>query len=302
MNRLHIQHAPTLLLTLALLSGSHASGQETSQEEFLSLADFAASLSFKEGSVKIAGGAAEVELPPGWAYLEQADARRVVEDLWGNPPGNSVLGLIDPPDAAGRLEAPFGILVELEYEGFVKDGDAADLDWAELLRDMQADAQASNESRIAAGYPPVDLIGWAESPRYDATEKKLYWAKELAFGGEAEHILNYDVRILGRKGYLVLQAVSPIEASAVVHTAMQELLPRVRFTEGHRYSDFDPKLDKVAAYGIGGLVAGKVLAKVGLFAVLAKFGKVIIFGALALLVAVKRFVLGEQKPKTNQPG
>ena len=42
-----------------------------------------------------------------------------------------------------------------------------------------------------------------------------------------------------------------------------------------KYEDFDPKMDNVAAYTVGGLVAGKVLAKAGFFVFLAKFWKLI---------------------------
>ena len=42
----------------------------------------------------------------------------------------------------------------------------------------------------------------------------------------------------------------------------------VSFTEGNRYADFKPGIDKVAAVGIGGLIAGKVIAKTGLLVTL----------------------------------
>lgn len=48
-----------------------------------------------------------------------------------------------------------------------------------------------------------------------------------------------------------------------VNAARDEVLAMVSFNDGHKYSEFDPDIDKVAAYGIGGLIAGKVLAKTG---------------------------------------
>jgi uncharacterized membrane-anchored protein len=38
------------------------------------------------------------------------------------------------------------------------------------------------------------------------------------------------------------------------------------FAEGSRYQDYVPGVGKVAAYGIGGLIAGKAAAKLGLLA------------------------------------
>ena len=70
------------------------------------------------------------------------------------------------------------------------------------------------------------------------------------------------------------------------------------FTQGQKYSDFDPDLDEVAAYGLGALVAGKVIAKTGLLAAalifLKKFGVIIL---LAIGVFVQR--LFKKKKSTS---
>ena len=74
----------------------------------------------------------------------------------------------------------------------------------------------------------------------------------------------------------------------------------MEFNEGNTYADFDPDIDEIAAYGIGGLIAGKVLAKVGLLAGLLKFVKVIgiglakfwkpiAIGLVALAAGLKKF-------------
>lgn len=53
----------------------------------------------------------------------------------------------------------------------------------------------------------------------------------------------------------------------LVKTNTDKVLNMSSFTSGNAYSDFNPKIDKIAVWTIGGLVAGKVLAKAGLFAV-----------------------------------
>ncbi len=265
------------------------------------LAAFVESLGFETGTVTAASGAARIDLPEGWAYLQAADARRVVEDLWGNPPDEDTLGFIDPPSEDGRLGADFGIIVSYSRDGYVDDKDAAEIDYSDLLRDMQRDAREESKALVAAGYSGVDIIGWAEPPHYDAATKKLYWAKELSFDGNPEHTLNYDVRVLGRHGNLTLQAVSGIGDLKVVDDGMQAILASVHFNEGHRYSDFNPSMDKVAAYGIGGLVAGKVLAKVGVFALIAKFGKVIVIGVIAAFVGLRRLFTRRTPEPATEP-
>lgn len=57
----------------------------------------------------------------------------------------------------------------------------------------------------------------------------------------------------------------------------------MQFNDGYRYGDFNPSVDEVAGWTIGGLVAGKVLAKAGLFAVILKFWKFIAIGVVALV-------------------
>jgi len=65
------------------------------------------------------------------------------------------------------------------------------------------------------------------------------------------------------------------------------LLDATTFAKGQRYEDFDSKKDKVAEYGLAGLIAGGAglaalkLAKIGL---IAKFWNVI----LAALIAAKK--------------
>ncbi|MGH9940273.1 MAG: DUF2167 domain-containing protein, partial [Blastocatellia bacterium] len=57
---------------------------------------------------------------------------------------------------------------------------------------------------------------------------------------------------------------SPRDSSNIA----SEAPPFVEFNEGHRYGDYVAGVDKVAAYGIGGLIAGKLAAKAGLFKLL----------------------------------
>ncbi len=75
-----------------------------------------------------------------------------------------------------------------------------------------------------------------------------------------------------------------------VKKGIPEVVQAVSFNEGNRYSDFDSKVDNVAAWTIGGLVAGKIASKVGLLAIIAKFGKVGIIALLAGLGAIFNFL------------
>jgi uncharacterized membrane-anchored protein len=146
-----------------------------------------------------------------------------------------------------------------------------------------------SQSRIAQGFESIVLVGWASSPYYDKDKKTLHWAKEYRFGGTEQSTLNYNLRILGRKGVVMMNAVASMPQLEDVKNSANKVISSVTFNEGHRYSDFNPDVDEVAAWTVGGLVAGKVLAKVGFFAGLLKFWKVIAIGLAAAGTAIWRF-------------
>lgn len=116
---------------------------------------------------------------------------------------------------------------------------------------MKESEGEANEERKKLGYEPVSLVGWASPPHYDSQTKKLYWAKESKFGNEEKNTLNYNVRILGRKGVLVMNAVSGMEQLPGVQKGMKKVIAFAEFTKGNKYSDFDSGVDKVATCGIG---------------------------------------------------
>ena len=133
------------------------------------------------------------------------------------------------------------------------------------------------------GYPTVDLLGWAAQPHYDAATHKLYWAKKLKFEGEDSETLNYNIRMLGRKGVLELNAVASVDQLGEIDAQTPQILGMVDFKEGSRYADFDPKVDKVAKYGIATLVAGGALAAA------AKLG--LLKGLWVFILAAKKFII-----------
>ena len=81
---------------------------------------------------------------------------------------------------------------------------------------------------------------------------------------------------------------------------MSTVLAIAEFDQGSRYSDFDPDIDDVAAYGIGALIAGKVIAKTGFLAMLIIFLKK--FGII-IVIAIGAFAksLFSSKKKQQDP-
>ncbi|MEO0321782.1 MAG: DUF2167 domain-containing protein [Myxococcota bacterium] len=254
---------------------------------------FEASLDLQEGDIRLGDGLATLALGPQHRYLSPEDTDRVLQ-AWGNPPQPNHLGMVIPADIGLFEETSWAVTIDWREDGFVEDDDADDIDYAELLEEMQADTQMENEQRRQLGLLEVQLIGWAEPPHYDGERKRLYWAKELNFG-EPRHTVNYDIRVLGRRGVLAMSAIGSMDQLPQLKPAMEDLMTKVRFNEGHRYADFDPDVDEVAAYGIGGLIAGKVLAKTGFFAVILAFllkAKKLLILAVIAMVAFGRKLFG----------
>lgn len=264
-----------LVLLSVLLAAFSAAAQE---QEQITAEEFLASLNFQKSAITLPGGVANLNLPEGFHYLSPEDTERVLVTAWGNPPGNETLGMLVRGPEDILADESWAVVIAYEQDGYVSDENADSIDYAEMLADMQANSRESNAARVEAGYEEVELVGWAATPRYDKAANKLYWAKELRFGDVPVNTLNYNVRILGRRGVLVLNLVATMPQLEEVETVIPTVLAMTNFNPGHRYSDFDPSIDQVAAYGIGALVAGKVAAKAGLFA---KLG--------VLLLALKKF-------------
>lgn len=263
---------------------------------------FATSLDYQQGVIKLPEARVTLDVPPGFYFLGANDARRVLVEAWGNPPSTAegVLGMLFPSSMTPMDQDSWGATVTYAAEGYVKDDDAKSLDYAELLGQMQAATEENNAERTKAGYDPISLVGWASPPYYDQAQHKLHWGKELKFGTAATNTVNYDVRVLGRNGYLELSFITDVPHLETVKTAMPQVLALASFDQGSRYEDFDESMDKVAAYGIGGLIAGAAAKKLGLLAVaLVLLKKLWVVAAAALfgLVGAAKRLLTRKSPE-----
>lgn len=258
------------------------------------------SLHYQQGHVTLPGGISELDVPNGFRYLDSAQSRTVLTRYWHNPDGAS-LGMLFPAKLNPLDENAWAYVIEYDPSGHVKDDDADDINYDDLLKEMRDDMVDANKARAAAGYEPVALVGWASSPFYDKTTHTLHWAKTLKFGDGPANTLNYNVRVLGRKGVLVLNAVGSEQQLDDIKASIPGLLSAVSFAKGQQYTDFNAGLDEVAAYGIGGLIAGKVLAKVGLFAVILKFWKLGLLALSGAWAGIKRFFGSKKLAPANGP-
>jgi uncharacterized membrane-anchored protein len=257
-------------------------------------------LDYKQGEISLNDGMATVRVPEDFRFLDAQGSRKLLVEGWGNPEGSAdgVLGMLVPAGLSPLSDEGWGVVVSYEESGYVSDEDAASIDYDELLAQMQAGSDEENAARAEQGFESIELVGWAEPPSYDGAAHKLYWAKELEFGGNPDHTLNYAVRVLGRRGVLELNAVSSMSQLDEIRRRSASLLGAIEFNPGHRYEEYVPGVDKAATYGLVGLIAGAAAAKAGLFKglVIALFAakKFLIVGGIAL-VALLAKVFGGKK-------
>ena len=269
-------------------------GEELSPEQIeeLRLAD---PIPGRTGDVALPPAHATLRVPAGYRFVDAEGARHMLVDYWDNPEdvAKGVLGMLVSEDCKGFVDVETAYFFEYHDVGYVPDKDAASLDFAKVLREMQREAKA-DRSRPAPFR--AELVGWAIPPRYDAERKVLSWGRHLSFGdpsGETKDVLNFDMRILGRRGILNVNAVADLDAADEVSAAREGIVGAVTFDPGYAYADFDPATDGKSDWSLGALVAGGVLAaKTGLLAkiglLLLKAWKLVLVAAVAIGALFRR--------------
>jgi uncharacterized membrane-anchored protein len=258
------------------------------------------SLNYETGTIELESRNATLTVPEGFRYLNRKQSMYVLSDLWGNPADTSVLGLLVPENKGVLADDSWVFVLSFDELGFVEDDDAEDIDYDDLLADEQKETQEESKQRVQMGYEAIELVGWASKPYYDKEKKVLHWAKELKFADAETNTLNYNLRVLGRKGVFVINAVASMNELPEVKSSISHVISSVEYKEGHRYADFTPGVDQVAAWTIGGLVAGKILAKAGFFALLLKFWKLIAVAVIGFGGAIWRRISGKPKDDEQQ--
>lgn len=263
-------------------------------------------------AAEIGGGSgAWIDVPTDMALIGHYDTRRLLEIYWGNPTDTLVLGALVPTADTLLPHTSVAFIVYYVPAGYVSDDDAADIDASSLLEEMRLNTQAANDTLVPLGYPKQELVGWAKEPEYDKGRKMLRWARHLRFSSHDDEtgedyvneVINYDVRILGRRGYVELQAIASLDDAAKAIATGDRLSESVHYEDGLRYEDYDADTDAVSEWGLGGLVAGTVLAKTGILGkiglFLLKAWKIIAVAVVGIGAAVAK-ILNRRKKKDEE--
>lgn len=232
---------------------------------------------------KIAGRAT-IAIPAKYAFLGAADTSKFLTLMRNLPRTDSYT--FAPQDL------DWFAIFDFEDTGYIKDDEKIDAD--AVLKSLKEGNALGNEERKKRGYPALNLDGWFVAPRYDTDTKRLEWATKLSSEGGTS--VNYRIRILGRAGVMSALLVSDPDSLEKDIRVFKTALNDFSFDSGQRYAEYRPG-DKIAEYGLTGLIIGgaaAAAAKAGLFKVIGKFGIFIFAGAAAVIGGLVKRMFGRR--------
>ena len=198
-----------------------------------------------------------------------------------------------------------GYTIYLDYvdEGYIKLDDWEKVSPTNLLKQMNETAKSNAEYLKKMNLEYTTKIDWIFKPTLNKENNSVSYSYKVTWSSGIETMESKNL-ILGKKGHLesafVINYREDLNFKAESEFS-KDFVNGVIFQDGFKHSDYKPG-DKIAAAGIGGLVAGslgvKALAKTGLLAKLLKFWWIL----LAPLAFLGKFLSGkESSPNTSSP-
>ena len=231
------------------------------------------------------GAFAKIEVPEKFMLLDGDFTRKILK-AGGDPTSGKEVGWLRPTNG------DWSVMFKFDEVGYIKDDDKNDLNADKLLESIKEGTEEGNKVREKAGRPRIDVVGWDIPPHYDETTHNLEWA--IRGSVEGQPILNYNTRLLGRKGVMeVVLIVDPTDVPATL-PQFKTLLAGYSFQSGQTYAEYHSG-DKVAKYGLAALVVGGAAvgaAKLGLLGplilVLKKAWKLVVVAVAAVVGFIKK--------------
>jgi uncharacterized membrane-anchored protein len=220
-------------------------------------------------------GNSTLKLPEDYVFLNAANTAKFEELTHNLSGGKEVL--------IGPRSLQWAAYLEFSDDGYVKDDEKIDAD--AILNSLKSSTERANEERRRRGWEQMHIVGWAVPPAYNTTTKRLEWA--TLFESQSERGVNFFTKILGRRGVTSVVLVSSPEDQTASVAALNQVLTGYDFNTGERYAEYKPG-DKVAEYGLTGLILGGAVAAAAKTGLLKGFWKLIVGFAVAawkLLVA-----------------
>ena len=198
-----------------------------------------------------------------------------------------------------------GYTIYLDYVdgGYIKLDDWEKVNPTNFLKQMNETAKRNAEYLKKINLDYTTKIDWIFKPTLNKENNSVSYSYNVTWNSGIETMESKNL-ILGKKGHLESAFVINYREDLNFKEQSEfskDFVNGVVFQEGFKHSDYKPG-DKIAAAGIGGLVAGslgvKALAKTGLLAKLLKFWWIL----LAPLAFLGKFLSGkESSQKTSSP-
>ena len=254
----------------------------------------------KEFFYKIKKADAEIHIIDSEIFLNNFnDINQFSYWAWGTP--------VDKETVLYIQGQGYNIFVEYKNNGYVKIDDWKQVKSKDLMDEMQRIAKSNVQYLKSQGLSYTTDIKWIYKPTFDEKSKLVFYSYEVSWSDGGKTMENRSIA-LGRKGHIDNSYVVIINKDTnLLETAefSKEFGESVLFGDGSKHSDYKSG-DRIAAVGLGGLVAGslgvKALAKAGAFAkflpLLAKFWWILLAPFLLLFSFVGK--KNKSKPKRRK--
>lgn len=243
-----------------------------------------------EGPAKVKlGSNAELNVAAGDIFGDAATAKRLLEQ-GGNLISGREMGILLGQEAT--------VIFEFDEVGYVKDDDKDQLDADKMLTSLREGQEAANEELKKLGRPELELPGWQVKPHYDEKSHNLEWAPLVRNKSSGKETVNYNVRILGRRGVTeAVLLVSPDKFEAQLPW-FRSALGGFTYVQGEDYASFRQG-DRIAEYGLAALVTGGVVAAAAKSGLLGRLWKFIVLGIAGLGAFLKKLFGGGDKQEQS---
>jgi uncharacterized membrane-anchored protein len=281
----------SLLFLSAMVNAQDEEAEPAMDAETQRLLQLYTSIQWQEGPTSVdIGSNATLLLPEGYR-LTGRQGSVAWNQFTQNPPDKTIATLMPTAE-----DQNWFLCFEFSDVGYVKDDEELDAD--ALLSSMKEGTEASNEYRRQQGWGGIHIEGWILPPKYDTKTRNLVWATKLR-DDEGHENANHNIRILGRRGVMTVTLVAGLDEMNSAIAATDQLLTGFNYKTGDTYAEFTSG-DKVAQYGLTGLIAGGAAiaaVKTGLFGkllgLIGKAGKAIVLVIVAVLAGLKRLFFGK---------
>lgn len=232
------------------------------------------------------GSLATLKVPEGYRFTGTSGTVKLME-AFGNLTSGSELGYISP------LDMSWFAVFEFDDVGYVKDDEKDALDADKILEQMKEGQLQTNKRLAERGMAALTVLGWQTPPFYNPATHNLEWAVRLRSGSGGD-VVNYKTKVLGRHGVMDVVLVCSEEEMPTVVPEYQKLLSGFSYNKEESYASFTSG-DKIAEYGLTGLIVGGGLLVAAKSGLLTKLLKPIIIGVIAIGAFLKRIFVGKTR-------